>query len=332
MRLRSYLLQATLGIICVFVLGGCSSTSETGVGTAATQSELDLVSLEQYKPGIPVVEAVDLATGALQDALSNENLKVVREYAFSDGTVYNYTSVGNRVVFGDMITGTVDEFLKYLGMLDAQKTSGEPTLSPQGSFYKFVNTWPNGEIVFEIPSLDVYNATQKTQIQNAMQEITNRTNVGFRGTYNTSSGDRIRFTNPSSGCSADFGRKGGRQGVNLANACFGNSSTYLGTIFHELGHSAGLMHEHQRDDRGSKIIPSQYLTPLGESQIAETIPAGTRTSYEYLSNMHYVRKTGDRAFTTRPDLPLYATPNYSGGVRSNWITSGDIATYNLHYR
>ena len=323
--------RVSLFVLSGFILSACSNVLEGNVGTPQVQAQDDLVALLQYKPGVKVVKAKDLSDGALANAESNDELMVIQNYTFKDGTVYEYSSIGDQVVFGDMLLGTLKEFKAYLQSVDKQGLASEFTLDPQGAFYKVVNTWPNGEIVFEIPSLDVYNATQKTQIQNAMQEITNRTNVGFRGVYNVTSGNRIRFTNPSAGCSATVGMPGGLQYVNLADNCFG-SSTYLGTIFHELGHSAGLLHEHQRDDRGDKIVPSPYLTAKGRAAIANTIPAGTRTAYEYTSNMHYPKFTSDSSFTTRTDQPLFTTPGYSGAVGNSWISAGDVATYNLHYR
>ncbi len=313
-------------------MSACTNLSSDTGRMPQAQAEDDLVSLLQYKPKAKVVESKDLSDGALLDAEKNDDLMVIQTYTFKDGTVYEYASVGKQVVFGDMLVGSIKEFKEYLKSVDKDEPTGELTLNPMGAFYRTVNTWPNGVIVFEIPSLDVFNATQKTQIQNTMQDITNRTNVGFMGTYNISNGNRIKFTNPTSGCSASVGMAGGQQTVNLADNCFGSAGTYLGAIFHELGHAAGLLHEHQRDDRGNKIVPCSCLTAKGRSQIATTIPAGTRTAYEYTSNMDYPKYTTDRSFTNDTSQPLFATPGYSGSVGNNWISAGDVATYNLHYR
>src|SRR5688572_23345499 len=55
--------------------------------------------------------------------------------------------------------------------------------------------------------------------------------------------DYVRIvTTGSSMSSADGGRRGGKQLVQLS------PDVELGHVLHELGHAAGLMHEHQRPD------------------------------------------------------------------------------------
>ena len=62
------------------------------------------------------------------------------------------------------------------------------------------------------------------------------------------------------------------------------------TICHELGHTLGLVHEHQRSDRDSYVtIFTNNIAPGGEGNFVLLTDSQTETPYDFLSIMHYSR-------------------------------------------
>lgn len=70
------------------------------------------------------------------------------------------------------------------------------------------------------------------------------------------------------------------------------SHTPLGTVLHELGHAIGLQHEHQRSDRDEyvEVFPENVM-PANVTQISLVLNTVNYTPYDFLSIMHYGRKT-----------------------------------------
>ncbi|CAM4510455.1 MULTISPECIES: M12 family metallopeptidase [Myxococcus] len=153
---------------------------------------------------------------------------------------------GLAIQEGDMVLGTVQQMearvreVKALG-LDA---SGPRA---QGLAKTDLNSrWPNAVVPYTIDS----GVANQNRIQDAINHWHDRTHISFvlRTANNAAQyPDYVRIQS-GTGCSAHYGRLGGQQGVWLDGSC----ST--GTIIHELGHSLGLNHEHNRQDRDTYVI------------------------------------------------------------------------------
>lgn len=103
-----------------------------------------------------------------------------------------------------------------------------------------------------------------------------------------SQADFIEFINhPSNAAcnSSETGRQGGRQ---LVRCSFGFAST----IFHEIGHAIGLIHEHQRSDRDDfvEVFLDRVLAGK-ESGFRKLRNTRNGPVYDFLSIMHYSETT-----------------------------------------
>lgn len=88
--------------------------------------------------------------------------------------------------------------------------------------------------------------------------------------------------------SSGVGMGGGRQLLFITPY----THTPLGTVLHEIGHAIGLQHEHQRGDRDTyiEVFPENVLA-ANVTQISLVLNTVNYTPYDFLSIMHYGRKT-----------------------------------------
>lgn len=104
--------------------------------------------------------------------------------------------------------------------------------------------WPDNTVYYQIDS----SLPNQDRVYNAIQHW--ETNTAVRFIERTDESNYVYFT-PGSGCSSYVGMVGGKQYINLADAC----ST--GNTIHEIGHTLGLWHEQSRADR-DEVITIQY--------------------------------------------------------------------------
>ncbi|GIY60157.1 astacin-like metalloendopeptidase [Caerostris darwini] len=97
--------------------------------------------------------------------------------------------------------------------------------------------------------------------------------------------DYVMFFN-GTGCYSNLGKVGGQQPISLrANGCLTQ-----GTILHEMAHTVGIIHEHDRPDRDKYIkilpqnIPQEWLPQYEKSSYEDVRILGP---YDYYSVMHY---------------------------------------------
>ncbi|KFB40765.1 AGAP001932-PA-like protein [Anopheles sinensis] len=150
--------------------------------------------------------------------------------------------------------------------------------------------WPNATVVYSIDG--TFNSSELGFINGAMREFERYTCVKFRRRrLDPEELAYVSIDNTDAGCWSDVGRGVGRTFVNLQPGC-ANSLT---TPVHELMHTLGFYHEHNRLDR------DQYVTILYENMIHDDSlrmnfdlvnPANTTTfnvPYDLGSIMHYKR-------------------------------------------
>lgn len=152
--------------------------------------------------------------------------------------------------------------------------------------------WTDGIIPFEI--VGNFNAFAMDLIEKAITAYHENTCIKFiprRGTDR----DYISVQSGNSGCWSSVGRTGGRQVVNLQTP---GCTTKVGTIIHEFMHSAGFLHEQNREERDSFVsIMYSNIRKGYEANFHKASPGSTSgfgVTYDYGSVMHY----SETAFST----------------------------------
>jgi hypothetical protein len=123
------------------------------------------------------------------------------------------------------------------------------------------------------------------------------------------------------GCSSSVGRQGGSQFINLEPGCT------VGGVIHEIGHTAGLYHEHTRQDRDN------FVTVNWENILVQAdghderhnfeIPDGNAQDigdYDFGSIMHY----GPFAFSRNGRRTLETIPPGTAIGQRAGLAAGDI--------
>jgi hypothetical protein len=148
-----------------------------------------------------------------------------------------------------------------------------------------VKLWSGGIVPYEI-NADLGNIVA---IKDAIKVIEQQTNVRLVGRYLQS--DYVRFSKQTLGNpNSRVGRQGGRQFLNA-------SLNDVGSIMHEICHAAGMMHEHQRDDRDAFVIFHADRVTEDMDQYTKRSTKNRTENYDYQSLMHY--NAGD------PNNPIF---------------------------
>ena len=178
-----------------------------------------------------------------------------------------------------------------------------------------VELWQGGIVPYEI-NPDLGNIVS---IREAIRTFEQQTNVRFVARYLQE--DYVRFSKQTSGPpNSEEGRMGGRQFVNA-------SLNDVGSLIHEICHTLGVMHEHQREDRDDFVIfhADRVTEYLGEYETRDTALA-TQT-YDFQSIMHYhAGDPGNPVFESRTGFP---TPANIGN--SVTLTATDQTFLNMLY-
>jgi len=225
-----------------------------------------------------------------------------------------YVEIDGMAMFeGDIVLGTVEEVERISDMLRSESTSGVAmAVAISGSQFR----WPGCRIPYTIdPALP-----NTARVTDAIAHWEAKTR--FRFILRTTEADYVTFR-PGSGCSAQVGRRGGQQFVNLASSCS------LGNTIHEIGHVVGLWHEQSREDRDSFVsIQWANITAGYEHNFNQHISDGDDIgSYDYGSIMHYPRN----AFSSNGKdtiVPIGAVPPGTVIGQRSSLSAGDIAAVN----
>lgn len=120
-------------------------------------------------------------------------------------------------------------------------------------------------------------------------------------------------------CSSRKGRGGGRQEIRLSPGC------RVGVVLHEIGHAAGLAHEHNRHDR-DRYLEKICLENIHPEALSNFQPDDDDTSgeYDFDSIMHYSQMafSRNRGRTIVPKQEL-VPPGVLIGQRRR-LSAGDV--------
>lgn len=169
--------------------------------------------------------------------------------------------------------------------------------SPNLAFAGSTPTWPGGNVYYTFDT-NVSTAVPAAQQQifiDCANEWSSFANVHFiPRTTQTNYVLVSQVGSEGEGGLSSVGMVGGQQILQIAPGAWNHA-----TVCHEMGHTLGLVHEHQRSDRGSYV---NILTNNIESgELGNFVLLGNsinKTPYDFLSVMHYRRN----AFSTSPSL------------------------------
>ena len=149
--------------------------------------------------------------------------------------------------------------------------------------------WPGGVIPYDFDK--DFPRELKAGIKKAMGVWERKSALRFVERTNELDYVTIRETYGDA-CSSAIGRRGGEQFVNIVPDCSHDS------MIHELGHAAGLAHEHKRYDRDEhvRIFPKNFEPGYGAGnwEIPKKGEFADHGNYDLYSIMHYGRHTGAR--------------------------------------
>ncbi|RCN53305.1 shTK domain protein [Ancylostoma caninum] len=145
-----------------------------------------------------------------------------------------------------------------------------------------IKKWPNGRIPYMISGQ--YTERERALLARSFQEYHKRTCIRF--VPRTPLDRDYLYIGKIDGCFSDVGRAGGRQELSLDDGCM-----QYDTAIHELMHSVGFYHEHERWDRDNHIrilwqnIDRDAYDQFGKVDLSESSYYGQ--VYDYYSIMHY---------------------------------------------
>uniref|UniRef100_A0A915CUZ1 Metalloendopeptidase n=1 Tax=Ditylenchus dipsaci TaxID=166011 RepID=A0A915CUZ1_9BILA len=147
-----------------------------------------------------------------------------------------------------------------------------------------VKKWPSARIPYVLSTQ--YTEKERAILARAFQEYHSRTCIRFTP---RSAFDRdYLYIGKIDGCYSDVGRAGGKQELSLDDGCL-----HLDTIIHELMHSVGFYHEHERWDRDHFIsilwrnIDRDAYDQFGRVDLTESSYYGQPYDYHSVSCFEY---------------------------------------------
>ncbi|GMT26259.1 hypothetical protein PFISCL1PPCAC_17556, partial [Pristionchus fissidentatus] len=145
-----------------------------------------------------------------------------------------------------------------------------------------IKKWPTGRIPYALSAK--YNDRERAVLARSFSEYQKRTCIKF--VPRTALDNDYLYIGKIDGCYSDVGRAGGRQELSLDDGCL-----QYDTAIHELMHSVGFYHEHERWDRDEHItilwhnIDRDAYDQFGKVDLSESSYYGQ--VYDYHSVMHY---------------------------------------------
>lgn len=317
-----------LVVVTALLLAGCSN-STTPDANAEVPKDVIAASL---KPTLKV----DFRKVALVHLDEQTKARLVTDpvvqVTFSDGRGFIYTNAnGHMTVEGDIMVSPSEKAYDYLLKAEGGDTrigvlgGGLVGLSAQG-MGQTNNKWPNGVIPYSWAA-GTFNSNEEALLKKSIETWNSQAGQAVRWEWNPNARNRVYFTRMGGGaCGSSYvGTIGGAQplSLNLTGSC---ANTHV--VIHEMGHAAGLWHEHQRCDRDKYVkIPSNYL--YDSVNFGLNCNVNMYGKYDYDSIMNY----GYPYVYAQPNSNNYRgdPKNIGDFYKLPKLSQGDIETLHLMY-
>ena len=196
------------------------------------------------------------------------------------GRELSYEVIGGLAVHGgDIVLGTAEAPAAASPRRVRPKLQEVLWPERRSAVREVEHVWPEGRIPYIIDS----DVPDRQAILDAIAEWNTNTVITLQD--RTSEENYVRFKADPGACRANLGMAGGEQfiWVNQYGVCEKN------ILIHEIGHSVGLWHEHQRLDRDRYLMVHEENVKFCSTPFALVAEAETRGAYDYASAMHYAR-------------------------------------------
>ncbi len=181
----------------------------------------------------------------------------------------------------------------------AQLAGGPVT---QGAFSGTAPLWTGGTVYYQFHAS--VSAPKQQAFRDAAREWEMFANVRFLLRSSQPNYILVEEDPTLSGGRATLGMVGGQQSYKI-----GPTSWDRVTLVHELGHTLGMVHEHQRSDRDAYVtILTANITPGAEGNFVKLGDSINFGAYDFLSIMHYARNAfsvSPATLNTIEPLPAY---------------------------
>ena len=186
--------------------------------------------------------------------------------------------------------------------------------------------WPNNTITYTYDP----NFTNRTDFEAAVHHWELFTTLKFVETTNPVDTDLIVLRSSSGFCSSTVGFRGNlahSNSVSISNSC------EVDEIIHELGHVAGMYHEHNRNDRDEHVIVNfDNIQEAAHFQFTKNEDKGNNSlefgPFDFDSIMLYPSDL----FALNPSAPSMVRTNGSSFERSTVLSEYDIIGIESVYR
>lgn len=194
--------------------------------------------------------------------------------------------------------------------------------------------WENGIVPFTIS--DDFTPEEKRVILNALNHISERTNVCFRKRTKESSYLKYKKYTVN-----ELGFEGGSSFLGKCGFCTDGQEIKLSfvdntVVRHETCHALGLLHEQSREDRNSTVqIVYNNIQPGFENQFDQSVFTSTDVgTYDISSIMHYFATAFGKMVNGRRQQTIKRLSNptdTSSFGKTSVLSSGDIEAINAMY-
>src|ERR1700677_300847 len=219
---------------------------------------------------------------------------------------------GLAVFQGDIILGTTASMQQSLPAKPGQ-------IATQGIVLSGPIQWPSATVPYDIDP----NLPNQARVAHAIAEWTTKTSIQF--ILHSTEPDYVYFT-VGTGCDSALGHQGGQQLIHLAAGCA------VPQVIHEIGHTVGLLHEHNRSDRDQYIqINLSNIPPGWQAQFQNTTSSQDVGVYDFCSIMHYPAIADGYGNGRQPVFQETNSCPACVPGKATQLSTGDVSAVNLIY-